>query len=95
MRNQPDLSIRYKELKIRKIAVLVLFIFISSLAQSSSKDFANSAVDLISVNNNEAKISPNGDGHYDTIDFDIDVHNKKVKVKKWEFVIINKSSREI
>ena len=79
-------------MKIRKIAVLVLFIFISSLAQSSDKNFAKAAVDLISINNNETKISPNSDGHYDTIDFNVDLHNKKAKIKKWEFVVIKKKT---
>lgn len=83
-------------MKIKKFVVLTLFIFISSLAQSSSEGYATGgAIDLISINNDEAKISPNDDGLYDNINFNIDLHNKKAKVKKWEFVIVNKKTTNI
>lgn len=81
---------------MKKLAALVLALFVvSSMSYASSKNEVLNVTDLVSVNNNEFKISPNGDGKLECIDFYVMLPQKKSKIKNWSFSIINKQSSEI
>ncbi len=82
---------------MRKITFLILTLFVvSSLSYAlNNKNEIVNVTDIISVNNSGCKLSPNGDGTLENIDFYIIVPQKKSKVKNWSFSIINKQTSEV
>lgn len=79
---------------MKKLITLVLTVFVvSSMSFASNKNV--DVIDLISINNNATKISPNGDGVMESIDFYIVTPQNKTKIKNWSFSIINKQISEV
>ncbi len=83
---------------MKKISVLILFVFIASLANAAvrndSKKAAKQTValqDAVTVNKSSDRIIPNGEPCCKNVEFYIALPDKKMKVKKWDFSIVNNS----
>lgn len=82
---------------MKKIISLVLTLFVAtslSYALNNKNEIVN-VTDIVSINNSENKISPNGDNSLENIDFYVVMPQKKSKVKNWSFSIINKQTSEV
>lgn len=81
-----------------KITILffVSFLFLLNFSNSCyAKDKKVYENDLVAVNTTETKLSPNGDGVFDSLDFEISLLQKKAKVKNWSLTIINTQTNKV
>lgn len=80
---------------MKKIIVFLLVVFTASLLYSADKNKSKEEINFVSIDADETKLSPNGDGFFENINFRISFLQKKLKIKDWRLTIINSQTNEI
>lgn len=80
---------------MKKIIVFLLVVFTASLLYSADKNKSKKEINLISIDTDETKLSPNGDGFFENINFRISFLQDKLKIKDWRLTIINAQTNEV
>ncbi len=80
---------------MKKIIIFLLIIFSAPLIYSSDNNQTNNGNGFISIDTDETKLSPNGDGFFESINFRISLLQEKLKIKNWKLTIINSQTNEV
>ena len=98
MGNPSNPIVREMRKILKTISVSVVFLCIAVVSLYASKKEDVPFIDgkyFVSVSVDNKIFSPNGDGSFDNITFEISLLQEKLKIKSWQFDIVDTQTREI
>ena len=88
-----------KEMKkiLKTVFISFIFLFVSVISYAAKIETLPfiDGKDFISVSVDSKIFSPNGDGSFDSVTFENSLLQEKLKIKSWQFDIVNAETREI
>lgn len=82
---------------LKAIFISFVFLFIVGISYAAKKEdlpFVDGK-DFISISVDNKIFSPNGDGSFDSVTFEISLLQEKLKIKNWQLDIVDTQTREI